>query len=72
MTALLCQRCEELLDEYRQANRKLAAATKRVSEAARSWEFEFFHHVWLDAQATHAECTRLRRAFLDHIEQHPR
>jgi hypothetical protein len=65
-----CPRCETLLEEYREANRRLSASSKRVAEAAKSWEFEIFHEVWLEAQALHAECTRLRKEFLAHIENH--
>jgi hypothetical protein len=50
----------------------LSASSKRVAETAKSWEFEIFHQVWLEAQALHAECTRLRKEFLEHIENHQR
>jgi hypothetical protein len=72
MTRVQCERCELLLEEYREANRRLTQASKRVSEVARSWEFEFFHTVWKEAQELHQECTRLRKAFLLHIEDHPK
>lgn len=72
MTRRYCERCEVLLEGYKEANHKLSAAAKRVSEAAKSWEFEFFHQVWLESQALHEECTRLRKAFLRHIEDHPK
>jgi hypothetical protein len=49
-----CPQCETRLEEYREANRRLSGSSKRVAETAKSWEFEIFYQVWLEAQVLHA------------------
>jgi len=70
MAFLLCERCERLLEEYRDATTRVVQASKRLSSVAISQEYDLFRRWWEDANAAHLECEKARKSFLAHLKCH--
>ena len=65
-----CQRCEELLSQYRISLEAVAKAGKRVVAAAGSRELDMFARLWNEAHAAHLECKRVRKGIMQHFQFH--
>jgi hypothetical protein len=65
-----CERCEELIVRYREANRKLAELTKNFSAALRTGERDLVSPLCNQSREAHAECDALRQIILAHLQTH--
>jgi hypothetical protein len=69
MFLMHCERCEELLDSYRQAAQRFRALTRRLADAV-DCERELVGTLWNESHEARQECETLRQVILTHLRTH--
>jgi hypothetical protein len=70
MSSGSCERCEQLLTEYREAIARFVRASKELSKASLNPESELLRTLLSEADAEHGRCEELRKLFLTHFKSH--
>ena len=65
-----CERCEELLALYRQANERFRELARAFAKSTGGRNREFLSLLWQESREAHAECETVLQVFLSHLNSH--